>query len=496
VLTRNRSRLEALCTWLLPAGVMLAACLIGLDRRDAWRDEHASWWSTTLDGAQFWHLMSNIDAVLGPYYLLLRGWVHLFGDSLASLRFPSSLAMTLCALLVTAIGRRLANTRIGLVAGLLLAVLPSTSRYGQEARPYAFAMAATSAALLLLLRALERPERRGRWLAYALGVTSIGAFHLVALASLLAHPLLVLEPAPTWPSAPSTQRRLVRLRWLGSVTLGLALLAPLTLLAQQQRAQVAWTLGEQAELSKLPQMIFHSSYAGIAVLLVALCALRPRDPVRRVLGLWSLGATLFLYATHSVLHFFIHRYLLFTLPGWCLLAALSAEDLARKFAALRSARAVPALLVLLVLALGFKQHGKVRDATRFGTQPAYASAAAALRAKARPGDAIAYGGTGNDPNWTRTAMYYELQDAALPRDVFVSRTPAAAGRLIADECQGRDCLPADVQRLWFLTSDPAAQLFAHVRDQRRRLLAREFDVAEVTSLSKLTLALLVRKQTE
>ena len=95
--------------------------------------------------------MSNIDAVSAPYYLLERAWAQVAG-LLASLRFPSSLAMAGCALL-GALGKRLASVRVGVVAALLLAALPSVSRYGQEARPYAFAMAASCAALLLLLRA-------------------------------------------------------------------------------------------------------------------------------------------------------------------------------------------------------------------------------------------------------------------------------------------------------------------------------------------------------
>lgn len=474
---------------------MFGLCVYGLGRREAWRDEHATWWTTTLEPAQFWHLMSNIDAVLAPYYLLERAWAQVAGDSLASLRFPSSLAMTGCALLVVALGKRLASARVGVVAALLLAALPSVSRYGQEARPYAFAMAASCAALLLLLRAVEQPERRLRWLAYALASSAIAAFHLVAVSSLLAHLFVVLEPAPRWPSAP---RRALLRPWLLSAALALVLVAPFALLGHQQRAQVAWTLTEPAELLKLPQMIFHARNVGIVVLLVGLCGLRLRDPVRRVLGTWALGATLILYFSHPVLHFFIHRYLLFTLPAWCLLAALAAEDLVGALARWRPARVVvPALLLGLVIAVGLKEHRKLRDATRSGSQHSYAAIAAALRSKLQPGDAIAYGGTGNAPNWARTAMYFELQaleQARLPRDVFVTRGPAEAGRLSADECRGRGCLPAEVQRLWLVTTNPREQLFEHVTAERRALLVSEFAVAEVTPLSKLTLALLVRRK--
>ena len=154
---------------------------------------------------------------------------------------------------------------------------------------------------------------------------------------------------------------------------------------------------------------------------------------------------------------------------------------------------VPALLLGLVIAVGLKEHRKLRDATRSGSQHSYAAIAAALRSKLQPGDAIAYGGAGNAPNWARTATYFELQALeqaclrATCRDAWPRRGGTAERRRVS--------------RSW-LSPRRGPRLGRHHRSTRATVRARdggaaraaasEFAVAEVTTLSKLTLALLVR----
>jgi mannosyltransferase len=125
-------------------------------------------------------LLGNVDAVVAPYYLVLRLWIDCFGDSETSLRLPSALAMAATAALVAVLGRRLFDTGVGLTAGLIFAGLPSVTRYGQEARPYAFAVGFATLATLLLLRAMERPTWR-RWIWYGGGLILAGLVHIVTL---------------------------------------------------------------------------------------------------------------------------------------------------------------------------------------------------------------------------------------------------------------------------------------------------------------------------
>ena len=63
--------------------------------------------------------------------------VRLFGYGELALRLPSAIAMAVAAVFVAALGRRLVSPGAGLAAGLLFAVIPDISLYGQDARSYA-----------------------------------------------------------------------------------------------------------------------------------------------------------------------------------------------------------------------------------------------------------------------------------------------------------------------------------------------------------------------
>jgi mannosyltransferase len=62
-------------------------------------------------------------------------WVSLLGASDVMLRLPSVLAMAASAGLTARLGTRLASPRVGLLSGLLFAVLPTTSRYARRHVP-------------------------------------------------------------------------------------------------------------------------------------------------------------------------------------------------------------------------------------------------------------------------------------------------------------------------------------------------------------------------
>ena len=110
---------------------------------------------------------------------------------MVALRLPSVLAMAGAAGLTAVLGRRLFGAPAGLLAGLLFAVLPGTSRYAQEARPYALVTLFAVLAMVLLVRALDRPGRlRGSF--YAAAVAGLGLAHLLALSLLAAHAVVVL----------------------------------------------------------------------------------------------------------------------------------------------------------------------------------------------------------------------------------------------------------------------------------------------------------------
>nr|WP_089155065.1 glycosyltransferase family 39 protein [Micromonospora sp. NBS 11-29] len=186
--------------WAVPGLFTLVVTLAGIGHAQPWRDELATWSAATRPLPDLVRLTRTIDAATGPYYLLMHGWTALAGTSPTALRLPSALAMAAAAALTARLGALLAGDRAGLLAGLLFAVLPATSRYGQEARPYALATLLAVLATLLLVEALRRPTWR-RWAGYAVAVAALGLLHLIALTLLAAHAVAVLLTAVRGPTA-------------------------------------------------------------------------------------------------------------------------------------------------------------------------------------------------------------------------------------------------------------------------------------------------------
>ncbi|AXO36528.1 hypothetical protein MicB006_4259 [Micromonospora sp. B006] len=174
-----------------PGLLTLAVTLAGIGHAQPWRDELATWSAATRPLSDLARMTRTIDAATGPYYLLMHGWTAVAGTSPTALRLPSALAMAVAAALTGRLGAVLVGRRAGLLAGLLFAVLPATSRYGQEARPYALATLFAVLATLLLVEALRRPGR-WRWARYAAAVAALGLLHLLALTLLAALALVVL----------------------------------------------------------------------------------------------------------------------------------------------------------------------------------------------------------------------------------------------------------------------------------------------------------------
>ncbi|MEV4480572.1 glycosyltransferase family 39 protein [Micromonospora coxensis] len=352
--------------WLVPTLATLAAGLVGIGHAQPWRDELATWSAATRPLPDLFRLTGTVDAATGPYYLLLHGWVRLFGDSPAALRLPSALAMAAAAGLTAVLGRRLFGARAGLLAGLLLAVLPGTSRYAQEARSYALATLFAVLATVLLVRALDRPGQ-ARWAGYAAAVAALGLTHMLTLTLLPAHALAVLIArregalatpgnsanvgdaggAPTTPRlasrAPATRDdtgeapagagdapaiagdaryRRLPLYWVLALLPALVVLTPLLLRARGQRSrQLDWVEPARlADLAALPGGVAQSSVVG--GLVVGLAALGAARAGRRALlpGLCVLLPVLLVFAAGLVVPLWVPRYLLFIVPFACVLA--------------------------------------------------------------------------------------------------------------------------------------------------------------------------------
>ncbi|GLZ59168.1 MULTISPECIES: glycosyltransferase family 39 protein [Micromonospora] len=484
-------QLRRLPVWLPPALLTLAVTATGLGSAQLWRDELATWSAATRSPTDLARLAGTIDAATGPYYLLMHGWTRIVGDSTIALRTPAVLAMTVAAGLLGVLGARLVDRRAGLFAGLLFAVLPGTSRYGQEARPYALATMLAVLATLLLVTALRRPSW-ARWAGYATAVAALGLIHLIALTLLAAHALVVLiawwrGPAEAGIAAPRLDvgRDRRAWRWLVAVLPAALLASPLLVKARtQQSRQLNWVhLVRPDDLSALPGGVAQSSVVG--GLLVGVAALGAARLGRRAVLPVSavLLPVLLLFAAGAVVPLWVPRYLVFVVPFACLLAG-----------AALAAVAAPGALVVVVLAglLGLPDQAALRRTHEWPRSAPvdYAGAARVIADGQRPGDAVVYSPR---HSWLFLDLGIEYHLADPPRDVLVTEDEARRGDLWAAECpQPAQCL-AGTTRVWLVVSGRQADPLAAVPDAKGDALRADFTVAQVWQRPGLTVALLTTR---
>ena len=281
--------------WIVAVIPALAELLVGGYRigvPSLWRDEAATISGSRRSLAAIATMMRHEDAVHAPYYVLMHPVVAVGGASATVLRLPSLIAMTLAVGLTAALGRRLAldsglpgANAVGLLAGLALTAVPLTTRYAQEARPYALATLFAVAATYAFVVALASPRRRW-WGALRVGLAADRSVQPVRGADrgrARGKPALAPQGEERRRGRGGSERCRARSgplagvtpvvfrRWLAACVAAAILLSPLIVLSAGQSSQLNWVrrpgLGTLAALAR--------DFAGTTVLIpvVALLAL-------------------------------------------------------------------------------------------------------------------------------------------------------------------------------------------------------------------------------
>ncbi|MFC0008089.1 glycosyltransferase family 39 protein [Micromonospora siamensis] len=469
---REEPRAARTVAWLVPA---LAMALVGgvfLTRPALWTDELATWGMTTTSWADMWPVLRYVDAVLAPYYVLMRAWAEVAGTSDLALRLPSLAAMVGAAALTGRLGSRLVGPRTGLLAGLLLVAFPSATRFAQEARPYALTVFAAVLATLLLVRLVDRPTLP-RTLAYALALALLGMLHLIGLLLLVAHGWSVLA----W-------RREALWHWLLGAALGALPAVPLIWFGSAQRSQVAYIPGlSDATFGSYGTVLFGTLAVGLLVIALSLFSLPLRHPAA-VYTAWAVLPPFALAAASIWLPLFLPRYLIFTLPAWALLAGVALSRV-------RPALAVTALAG--VLALGATAHVGLRQVD--GHDEATRVVADILTERVTPGDAAVYAAAEPDGGWTtRDLVEHYVPADRRPTDPLLARPPRTDGVLLAGECAEVSRCLGKPGRVWVVRlrelDDPVQGLGA----EKEKVLRSGYRTEQVWRPTGLTLALMVRNR--
>ncbi|WP_234440706.1 hypothetical protein [Streptomyces rimosus] len=429
---------------LVPPVVGLVLGIWGNWNPSAWTDEIVTIDVSRRSWPQMMELLGQVDAVHGLHYVLMwlvgqmNGGLNEF-----STRAPSAVAVAVAAAGLTWLGRLLGGPRLGLCAGLLLAVLPTASRYAQEARSFAFVMAVAVLATGVLVKILSS-RARARWLAgYAVLIALLGWFNLLGLLLVAAHALTVALRRPG--------RRVV-VRLLLASTASLAAVVPLLILASAQSSAVGeaapvtagtpfnyftWLLTPgQATLPTALRLLLIFTALAALILLVT----RRRKAPHLALAVsvpWLVVPPLLLMAVSLGHPLFAYRYLLFCLPALALLLATAATVIPWR---LQLLFALLAAVPLTASHLAIRQE----DSRQWDTRAVIRT----LRIHDAPGDAVLF--TGARCGLIATAFKEAFTGRS---DLGLARTAAATGAL--------DNLPADpallqqrltrTPRVWHIT---------------------------------------------
>lgn len=395
-----------------------------------WYDEAATVTSATRSWAALGREIQHVDVVHATYYALMHLWFAVVGYSPSTLRLPSAVAVGVTAALVVLLGTRLTSVRVGILAGVLFALLPRVTWMGTEGRSFAMGTLIATAATLLLLIALDRAGSSGRrawpwWAAYSVVSVLGGAVFLYLVLVTLGHGVSVVAI-----------RRLRRqssrgplLAWAVSAGAAILAVAPLAVLSSAQSEQISWIRHiSWHTVSEVLVTQFSYENTGFAVLLWALVALgaaaavRP-TVVRRLVAValpWVLVPTLGLIAASVVTHpLYSPRYVAFATPAAALLMAAPTALLPGRWFR-------PVAIVVVVLAAGLTAPSWVAQRTVTAKDDSAWSEVAALIGRQRlvePGnarDAILYGPVQRHPKATSRiieetypAAFADLRDPLL-----------------------------------------------------------------------------------
>jgi mannosyltransferase len=442
-----------------PAAVTFAVMLIGITVPSYWRDEAATLAAVKRPFGDMIAMLGNVDAVHGAYYALAWVIVRVFGYGELALRLPSAIAMAVAALFVAALGRRLVSPGAGLAAGLLFAVVPDVSLYGQDARSYAMVVAVATIATYLLVRALGagHAHQRRWWIGYAASAALLGILNIFGLLLLAAHAVTIALRLLR-PQAGQSRRALAR-RWVTAAGAAVLVSSPLIVFGWLQRGQISWLIvhgtdgvSSVTRLIGPPIMAIAVAAAAAAAVAVVVVTARRRPAgdrvpawLPRLLGLcapWLVlpPALLFISSDFSPVYNF--RYILFCAPAAALLAGAA-------LAALGRIAGPAALIVIAVLGL----NSQVAFRTPSGHGDNIRQADRLIAVSSQPGDVIYY----TNPNAESFGAAYPY-GLGRHRNIQLAQGPVASNTLGGTNVSDQQLAArlAHVNRLWVVEINSSA----------------------------------------
>ena len=465
--------------WVPILALAMALRFYHLTSAAIWGDEGSSLLLSEYALSDLWfHAAHDVHPPL--YFLLLRGWIELFGDSIGSIRSMSAIPGVIAVGLGVWLTRQLSTRRAAVLAGILLALLPTAVRYSQEVRMYSLLGVWLLGATLVLVYWVKQPERTRYLAAYAVLMGAGFYTHYFTALCVLVHWAYLgvlwrerLLVRPAWWVA-NVAIVLMYLPWLPSL---------LDLMQHVEQLKVGGDIGweEPVGLLSLPSMIWQFVIQDegvdfwpplfwlVPLLLVAVVVGtvwrdRERHRPATLLGLFFLLPLVLVYGVSFVSPVFIERYLTVYALGLPILVAIAVD---------RRPWLGAALFVLFVGVelVGLKNNFTVDEQDQFNVPVEF------VNRHYQEDDRIVL----SDMMWYLSYVYYDQTDAQLqlytpPKPDGTPTRPNAYGfGTLVDQDGGRiyldhlSAIPAETRRVWLISSIEALDEFAPLPEGWREL---------------------------
>jgi mannosyltransferase len=262
----------------LSLGLLFGAILLfeatGIGTPGMWWDEASTISAATRDWPSFLSLINLIDAVHALYYVGMHFWIQLFGLSPFSLRLPSAIAVTAGCWFTYLLGKRLSGTTVGVLAAVMLAILPRASWAATEARSYGFSLALAAASSLAFVIASQATAAGmgdrvavKKWRMYRYAAIASNYVFLYSLLVTISHGVSLFVTGPA--------KRQEFKAWLRSFWIVCLSSLPILIYGSIQNGQIGWIdwkLSNIADLWFKQNFLHNETFAefGWSVLLLAL----------------------------------------------------------------------------------------------------------------------------------------------------------------------------------------------------------------------------------
>jgi mannosyltransferase len=337
-----------------------------LESAALWYDEGFSVVMSTHSGPGIWSIAAS-DLHPPLYYLILKGWVGVFGSGLFALRALSVCAGLITVVLVVWLTALVANQRAAFLAGISLAMLPLAVRYSQEVRMYALLGFWLTGAMIALVFWVKTPRRHAYLAAYALFIVAGLYTHYFAILGVIAHWLYLL----TLPRSANDQRLRLVLQpgwWTANGVAALLFVPWLPTLAEQLANSGTLSWMPPATVRSIPSFLWQYLtldngtglppvvYWGLILSTLAMCVyclISDRHPAHlsRLLVIYFWAPLLLIFAVSWRFPLMSPRYFVFSALALPMLLGIAVDRAGRS---LRRAGVVIFILVLAIEAIGIR----------------------------------------------------------------------------------------------------------------------------------------------